>query len=207
MCRSFKRTLLFSSRLPSVWRHNFETEKLAKSLLKCQSDSGLLCASVRTVLVSCANVLCAGVRVCARPRVIREKKVTENLRNRETARLRVEAADAFVHEQSWNQSQFQKQTKSIGKNCADESQPLFSVRVVAVFLFIFFSGWSPARSVVALSVLFVLRREPAGKTFHSRVASSRSDQQRNGGSVEGVSRLRPARCGAQRFILLRWFSF
>lgn len=40
--------------------------------------------------------------------VMRREKATENLRNRETVRLWVEAADPFVHDQSWNQSQFQK---------------------------------------------------------------------------------------------------
>lgn len=87
---------------------------------------------------SLARMYSACWRACVCACAIREKKVTENMRNRETARLRVEAADAFVHEQSWNQSQFQKQTKSIEKDCADESQPLFSVHVVAVFFFLFF---------------------------------------------------------------------
>lgn len=52
----------------------------------------------------------------------------------ETVRLWVEAADPFVPDQSWNQSQFQKQTKSILKDCVADWSTLFPVRVVMVIV-------------------------------------------------------------------------
>lgn len=55
-----------------------------------------LCACVRSLHLVCECTLGVCVCVC----VIRRKKITENLRYRETVRLRVEAADPFVPDQS-----------------------------------------------------------------------------------------------------------